>query len=427
MSIPTDVFNDVILSYVPMNVARYYRDTAPDTYVQRAEQKNDRFSRLLVAVANDDIKLFASAAFHSENNDNALLRFMVHLVFNIAANPKSTAVPTKIVDLLLTQEIMTIYDHLSRDYQFFATNLNNTGLLSRIFKSLSFYNGAWSVRGNPDTMIANVQRDIVQIKQDEQNGENSHLVTYFPLYLGHLAGYMSRDLIAEAYSQPDLGELTQDQRTNLFREYNEVVNLLWRYRAYQTFEEIKSLNPDDIVPHRDANFETLFFRRMHSLEYAYLWHNALNDPVNYPELVRKLKHSDPPISRSYVEEYLDTIGNSIVRPDLFVDAIFEYIRPHDQPIDDDIDTTAYLIFLIMNVMGIPYIGEIGDEVEFNEEDEIYNAGMPFNQNTRRQVAQAVLAHFPYKFNLCNVDGVETECPHVFTQYYDQIVALANQT
>jgi hypothetical protein len=411
MSIPSDVFNDVILSYAPMNVARYYRNVAPDTYTQRARQNNDRFSQFLAAIGSDDVELF-NTVFNNGGN-GWLNQFAIHVVLNIYSNPDARAVPSKILDELLSRDDQdTIYSHLWADYQFFVVNLGNSELINEVIRYLSKRRLTWYTSTDPldETLLRRIERKSIDDAHPAEFGDE----------LRQICCYLIRDLLFDSYPYSTFIKLTTNQHERLHAAYMNVLTKLSTHQQLDAFEEIRSLNGDGYEPYHRVDFVGLFFRRMWNLDWAYHWHEALNDPSNYPALVPLLVWRGP-FTSEVMYEYIDTIGDSIVCPDLLVDAIFEYLKLEDL-IGGLEERFAY--FLVRRILGIPF-GSNPFLPEFfaDEEEEEIQSGLPlstFNAKTKKMVARAILEWFPEKFILDGGNQVE----HPYTRFYDQIVASA---
>jgi hypothetical protein len=432
MSIPTDVFNEIVLSFAPLNVARFYRNDAPEAYIQATERKNDRYSRLLVAVANDDLELF-TATFRAHDGHTTIGWVIPHLVLNIMGDQSTVVQPIRILNYLFEKYDYLIGDALRINIGFFTNNIDNYELIDRAFDLMDTCHGI-DLDTPYDDYLGNIEVHLEKYYPftPKMLEEDFYIVLY----------YLIRDLLARKYPKVGFVELFVGHRRSFQTCLLEILRRMQCHDRWYFFEEIKSLDADRLTS--PTPFADLHLRRMHSLDAAHRWNEAINNPENYPELVRMMIYLGP-ITLPYLYEYVDIIGDSIVRPDLLVKAVVDAIN---DPKTSEGYAERYAYFLIRKVLDIPFgpspfndymelqedeidgdtegsDNDMGDEDNDEDTEEIESrkpVRSPFNDNTKRQVALAILSIYPNQYEQEPGCSIETE--NEFSRFHDQIVKLA---
>jgi hypothetical protein len=411
MQIPTDVFNHVVLPYAPLNVVRYYRTAVPETYVQRSEQSNDRFSQLLVAIANDDIDLF-TASFDPYTGRGMIGSYICHLVANIAADPTTVVFPERILNFLLKEWYGFIGDHIYMDMQLITNNLQRQGLVRKV-RELVKKDIKWS--GTEPQQYLQMLRTNFTDKAD-----NGLLAEVDHILVGDFLAEHNPKRRGVTRISKDLRQQYQDLRTDILNRFRE-------HGRNDYFEEIRSLNDDtETVTVDNATFTELLTRRMWGLKWSHRWVAAINDPTNYPELARVIIDRGD-ISHPYMYEYLDLMEGSIVRPDLLVQALYDFVHGGEVVTNNHDSKFAY--FVARHILGIPFgdspYDDGMDEQDANSDQES-PIPTPFNEKIKRQVAQTILSLFPSKDDTIHQPLFEDDFvgDHEFTRFYDKILQMA---
>jgi hypothetical protein len=319
MELSTDVFEESILPVVPFSDIYNTKAFEPNIYWMRVYNGKEIFLKLLVAVAHDDVDLFRT--IWPTRPRRVFDIFIVNLVVNGLTDPEAIVVPYEIFLFLLQGEPNeAMVKRLRADYDLVVTLLLNQDLIQDIV------NYAASRKQLGSTYWSELNIDLTIDYADSVIRTDNLQVYVFEWINTILIGDLIKTEYPMMIADPPLDITTRntllDRREKFIALYHE------SNRSNGLYENIRFLGATVDI-------------KTHNVNAAKLWYDALFIPYRYFEIVAWVDNE-----RSRWNLFFETVEGTIVRPDLFVDAVILWANQRalavyddlaQRNIDDDVD------------------------------------------------------------------------------------------